>query len=341
MKAVQQASISSMPGHKSPSEDNVSVNHMTHLSGMTLADFVTEPKVHLIEAIASCSKQPIQSQSIMNQSSKRSSRASTSTTKSQLRQTNSILVDMLQNIQNELAGHRTILLNIQNRVSTLEDEPNATGNNDAPQLTLRALEGQDDPSKRSSKLLEPEVSNWWQACQTFASNAEPPLSVREFLGTPRRFSGFDFKWEVPDTPPVTPPDSDDVPPLTPTSDKVEHSEVGSLLGQNMFLGEELTNPTPKIAGPSDEANVDIMERTFKLDAKSLQPAPSAKSMVVENEDVVAAIEPELVGNPQRYFEGVRSLVTYKALLKHKPSEKEHHVLIHFHRRKDVERLRAA
>lgn len=330
---------------------------------MTLADFTQAPKFHLVEASPSSSKEPVQSPTTMQ--SKRSSRASASTTKSQLRQTNSILVDMLQNIQNELAAHRTILLNIQNRVSTLEDESNASANDDAPQITLRALEGQDAPSKRNSKLLAPEVTHWWQACQNFASNAEPPMSAREFLKTPQRFSGFDFKWNIPNTPPTTPPDADDIPPLTPASDEGDQSELGSPIGQNVFLGEEISSSSPKIAGPSDEVQDDVLERTLEFDAKklpsppALQPAPGAKATVVEHSDLVSAIEPELVSNPQRYFKGVRSLATYKALLKHKPSEKgkfhflhwrlyladdiypEHHVLIHFHRRKDVDHLRAA
>ncbi|KAF2440089.1 hypothetical protein P171DRAFT_525102 [Karstenula rhodostoma CBS 690.94] len=346
MAAIQQAPVLSMPGYKSPSDNNTSINHMTHLSGMALAEFVTEPKIHLVEASPSSSKQPMQSPS-MDLSSKRSSRASASTTKSQLRQTNCILVDMLQNIQNELAAHRTILLNIQNRVSTLEGESNTSANNDAPQATLRTLEVQDAPPKRNSRLLAPELSSWWQACQTFASNAEPPMSAGEFLKTPHRFSGFDLKWEVPSTPLVTPPDVDDIPSLTPTSEEGDHSELGSPLGQNVFLGEEISAFTPQIAGPGDEAGVDITGRTVEFDVKrlpappALQPAPCAKPSVMGNEDVVTAIEPELVGNRQRYFKGVRSLATYKALLKHKPSENEHHVLIHFHRRKDVEHLRAA
>lgn len=234
---------------------------------------------------------------------------------------------MLQNIQNELAAHRKILLNIQHRVSTLEDESNNSANNDAPQNTLRTPEGPDAPSKHNSKLLAPEVSSWWQACQTFARNAEPPMSAREFLKTPQRFSGFDLKWEIPNTPPITPPDVDDIPPLTPASEEGDHSELGSPLGQNVFLGEETSASMPKIAGPSEEVDVDIMERTVEFDAKklpappTLQPAPNAKPTVVGNEDVVAAIEPKLVGNPQRYFKGVRSLATYKAFVKHKPSEK--------------------
>jgi hypothetical protein len=327
MEDIQKASIISMRGHKSPLGNDVSSNHATHLSGMTLADFVKEPKFHLVEASSSSWKQPIQSPSNMHLSSKRSSRASASTTKSQLRQTNSILVDMLQNIQNELAAHRTILLNIQDRVSTLEDESNASAGNDAPQAALRVLEGHEAPSKRNSNHLAPEVSNWWRACQNFASNAEPPMSAGEFLKTPQFFSGFDFKWEVPNTPPVTPPDVADIPPLTPASEEGDHSEVGSPIGQTMFSGEEIRASTPGTAGPSGEADVDVVERTVEFDAKklpappALQPAPSAKSAVVEHEDIVAAIKPELVDNKQRYFKGVRSLATYKALLKHKPSEK--------------------
>ncbi|KAJ4351991.1 uncharacterized protein N0V89_007337 [Didymosphaeria variabile] len=336
-----------MPRHMSPLDNDSSINHVTHLSGMTLADFTTqEPQLHLVEASSSSSKQPLQSPSTMNLTSKRSSRVSASTTKSQLRQTNSILVGMLQDIQNELVTHRAILLNIQNRVSTLEDESIASANKDGPQTTLRAPEGHDAPSKHNSKLLAPEASHWWQACKNFASNAEPPISAREFLKTPQRLSSFDLTWDAPNNPPLAPPDIDDIPPLSPASDKSDDSELVSPIGQNVFLGE-LSALGPNIAGPSGEVDVNIIERTVESDMKkfpappALQPAPGAKSAVVENEDLVAAIEPKLVGNSQQYFKGLKSLATYRALLKHKPSEKEHHVLIHFHRRKDVDHLRAA
>ncbi|KAL1596482.1 hypothetical protein SLS60_009128 [Paraconiothyrium brasiliense] len=327
MATIQQAPVSSQPGHMSPLVvDDPSNNHVTHLSGMTLADFTTqEPKFHLDGASPSSSKQQLQSPSTMNLTSKRSSRASASTTKSELRQTNSVLVDMLQNIQNELATHRKILLNIQNRVSTLEHDSIASAH-DVPQTTLRALEGHDAQSKRDSKLLAPEASHWWQACQNFASNAEPPISAREFLKTPQRFSGFDFTWNVPNTPPTTPPNVDDIPPLSPASEKSDDSELLSPIGQNIFLGEISSSP-PKIAGPSDEVDVDIMEHSVEFDVRNLpappalQPAPGAKPTVVENEDLVAAIEPKIIGNPQRYFKGVKSLTTYRALLKHKASEK--------------------
>lgn len=234
---------------------------------------------------------------------------------------------MLQNIQIELAAHRKILLNIQNRVSTLEDESTATVNNDAPQLTLCVPEGEDNTSTRNSNLLAPEASSLWQACQTFASNVQPPISAREFLKTPQRFSGFDFKWELPETPPFTPPDVYDVPPLTTTSEEGEHSELGSPFGQNVLLGEEISSSTPQVAGPSHEEGVDIVERTVEFDARklpvplALQPAPSARATVVDKGRMVAADEPELVGNSQRYFKGVKSLVTYKALLKQKSSDK--------------------
>ncbi|KAJ4299877.1 hypothetical protein N0V90_005124 [Kalmusia sp. IMI 367209] len=341
MAAVQQAPISPMSAHAYPSVgEDASIHDLTHLSGMTLADFVKEPKIHLVEASPSSSKQRSDSPSMIY--SKRSSRAST--TKSQLRQTNTILVEMLQSIQTELATHRTIMLDIQHRVSHLEHESDASVNNDASQATLRALEGRDVPSKRNSKLLAPEASHWWQACQNFASNAEPPISAREFLRTPQRFSGFDFHWEAPNTPPTTPPEVDDLPPLTPASEEGDVSDLESPIRHDILLGEEMTSSTPKIAGPSTEEEHDIKEHTIEFDKKklpappTLQPAPNAKPIVVEKEDMVAAIEPEVMGNHQRYFKGVRSLATYKALLKNKSTDKEHHVLIHFHRRKDVHHL---
>jgi hypothetical protein len=327
MADVQKASMLSMQGHKSLLSDDVSSNHATHLSGMTLADIVKEPKIQLVSASSPLSNQPGQSPSTIHLSSKRSSRASASTTKSHLRQTNSVLVDMLQNIQNELAAHRKILLNTQDRVSVLEDKSNAGANDDALQATLRVLEGRDAPPKRNSSLLTPEVTNWWQACQNFASNPEPPISAGEFLNTPQCFSGFDFTWVVPNTSPTMPPDAADIPPLTPASEEGDHSELGSPIGQNVFLGEEIRASTPVMARPSDEADVDIMERIVEFHAKRhpapppLQPVPVAKPAVVKHEDMVAAIDPEHVGSPQRYFKGVRSLATYKALLKHKPSDK--------------------
>lgn len=308
-----------------PLEDDSIINHANHLSGMTLADFTSEPKAP--PAGTSLSRDQQISPSIAR--SKRTSRASVSTTKSELRQTNSILVGMLQNIQAELASHRAILLNIQNRVSTLESgsESGEHESQAASQATLRVPGGRNAPSQRDSKLA-PEIADWWQACQTFARNAEPPMSAREFLHTPQRFSGFDFRWEKPVSPPASPPAVEDLPDLEPTSEG-DHSDDDSPTGENVFLGEEMA---ASIVGSTKDTEVGIRHRTVEFDARKppstpiLQPAPGAKPVVVDVNDTLVATEPEVVDSSHRFFKGIRSLVTYKAHLKQKNSDKGEHVL---------------
>ena len=319
-----------MPTQAFPLVDaDASINHKTHLSGMTLADFTKDPKIDILESIPFAPEQ-LESTDTTSTPSKRFSQASTSTTKSELRQTNSVLVEMLQNIQTELAAHRAILLNIQNRVTTLESDSTASSgtslNEHTPHVTFHVPSGHNAALKRNSNRLAPEAAEWWRTCQNFASNAEPPISAREFLRTPHRFSGFDFKWGTIDTPPSSPPSVEDLPPLTPTSEHGESSGFGSPLDQNVFLGEEVASD-PRIVGPVDDLEAGIKERTVEFDQRklpavpTLQPAPGAKPTLVRSETTVSATEPEFVEHSHRFFRGVRSLVTYKALLKQKSSGK--------------------
>ncbi|KAF2677355.1 hypothetical protein K458DRAFT_378535 [Lentithecium fluviatile CBS 122367] len=339
------SSISSMSDHGYPAiHDDSTKLDMTHLSGMTMAEFIKEPHINLIHPSPSVS----QRSSMMN--SKRASVATASTSKSQLRQTNQVLIHMLSNIQTELAAHRKIMLDIQQRVSHLEYESNASVTAETPRAALQALEGNKDASRRSSKLVPSEGRTWWEACQNYARNSESPISAREFLRTPVRYSGFDFQFGVPfqtNTPPATPPDVDDLPPLTPTSEDGDcsgsDSDLGTPTRHNVSLGEDMLASTPKMETATD-IETDIREQTVEI-AKSkmpappvLQPPPSGKPVSVKEEDVVAAIEPEFDGHPHRFYKGVKSLATYKALMRHKDTNKEHHVLIHFHRRADLKHL---
>lgn len=241
---------------------------------------------------------------------------------------------MLQNIQTELVAHRTIMLDIQHRVSHLEHESDASVVNDEPQAALRALEGQ-PPSLPNIKLLAPEASNWWKACQNFARNSEPPISATEFLRTPQRFSGFDFQWGKPNTPPDSPPQVEDLPPLTPTSEEGDQTDVDTPIRHDIQVGEEIAVPSPKIEAPAIELVDDIKEHTVEIDkhkmprAPLLQPAPVAKVIVADPEETTPGVEaeielklePELVGNPHRFYKGVRSLITYKAFMKQKSTDK--------------------
>ncbi|KAF2186686.1 hypothetical protein K469DRAFT_572250 [Zopfia rhizophila CBS 207.26] len=260
---------------------------------------------------------------------------------------------MLQNIQTELSAHRSIMLDIQHRVSHLEHESVASANGDAPQLAaLQALEGHG--SKRNSRLVPPEGQTWWQACQNFARNSDPPMSAAEFLRTPKRFSGIDWQYgppsAKPQTPPMTPPDVEELPPLTPTSEDEdsEHSDIDTPRAKHdvEINADEVIASTPKEA--EVEIQDDIKESFVDVDKKKmpsapiLHPPPGGKPISVNSEEVITAVPTAPVAsidNPHRYYKGKRSLATYQAVLKHKKTDKEQIVLIHFHNRsalKDLE-----
>src|SRR5689334_21790522 len=84
--------------------DNRSNMDISHLSGATMTDVTVDPKIHIIAA----SEVGCKRSSTSKDSSKRCSVAST--TKSELRKSNNLLIEMLQNIQSELASQRTIML---------------------------------------------------------------------------------------------------------------------------------------------------------------------------------------------------------------------------------------
>ncbi|KAF2465255.1 uncharacterized protein BDR25DRAFT_378891 [Lindgomyces ingoldianus] len=330
----------------------------THLSGATMAELTVEQQIHLMAASPHSPEKP----SLSEMTSNRCSVAST--TKSTLRHSNQLLIEMLQNIQAELSAHRSILLDVQHRVSHLEHESVASINNDPPQLAaLQALEGRG--SKRNSKLVPPEGQVWWQACQNFARNSDPPLSATEFLRTPRRLSGIDWQSSRPSakprTPPATPPEVEDLPPLTPTSEDSNHNDVDQSDVDTPHVEhdirievDEIITSTPWQSGDI-ETEDDIKESTVEIDKKKLPvpptllPPPGGKQITVNNEAVITVEETvSHVDNLHRYYKGRRSLVTYRALMKNQKTEKgwrilyllssiithifpEHLVLIHFHK----------
>ena len=156
--------ISSLPPRFHPLiHENQSTMDISHLSGATMTDLTVDPKIHVIAASEAGSKRT----SMDKASSKRCSVAST--TKSELRRSNNLLVEMLQNIQAELATHRTIMLDIQQRVSHLEHEakesPVKPHNQTPHKAALHALEANSSPQKKSTLVVPPESQFWWQTCK--------------------------------------------------------------------------------------------------------------------------------------------------------------------------------
>ncbi|KAF1955048.1 hypothetical protein CC80DRAFT_536453 [Byssothecium circinans] len=335
-----------MSPHAYPSihEDESSTIDVSHLSGMTLSNFKStakepQPQIHLIDASPSVSltksSRSMRSSASVLANSKRSSMASVSTSKSQLRHTNHLLIGMLQNIQSELETHRTIMLDIQHRVSHLESESEVGRDEDRHLSTLHVLEGSKNASQRNSMRVPQEGLSWWQACQAFARNSEPPISAAEFLRTPKRVSGFEFDFfrpqsEKPNTPPSTPPQIDDLPPLTPTSEDGENSDLDTPTRHDIFVGEDMYTSTPRMSPTQPDVDDEIKGQEVEVNKKHmpmppiLMPPPAGKNIASEaGEDPVPVTfeEPQTVRNSQRYYKGVRSLSTYKALLKNKSTEK--------------------
>lgn len=110
-----------------------------------------------------------------------------SISKSQLRQTNNTLIDMLQVMQSELEAHRSIMLNIQSRLSNLEHAPAPTS---VPYLTASPFDILDE--KYEEGRISSEGRKWWDVCKTFAHNCDTPFSASEFFRTPRHSLGFEF-----------------------------------------------------------------------------------------------------------------------------------------------------
>ncbi|KAH7121061.1 hypothetical protein B0J11DRAFT_569824 [Dendryphion nanum] len=305
---------------------------ISHLSGATMADITTEPKIQLIAASEAGSNRS--SMSKFSSNSKRCSVAST--TKSELRRSNNLLIEMLQNIQTELNTHRTIMLDIQHRVSHLEHESVASIDNESPHKTaLHALES--NVSKQKGSLVPPESQFWWQTCKNFAQNADPPMSATEFLKTPRRFSGLTWEYGVPSrpqSPPITLPDVEDIPPLTPTSEEDDASDPDTPVKANNKINKSDTRPlVSRLADNSLENN--IVEQMVEMNKKNL-PAPPTLQTPPPGRSAAPSVAPELPKkNPLRYYKGVKSVATYKAIMKNKNTEKQHFVLVHFHRRADL------
>ncbi|CAI6334913.1 unnamed protein product [Periconia digitata] len=307
---------------------------ITHLSGMTMTETIKErqPQIHFTHATESASKL----------TSNRSSMASVSTTKSQLRHSNQVLIGMLQNIQSELEAHRSLMLDIRDRVAHLEDDTEASVYHDA--YALRALEG----NKRGSwlpPLPPPEGLSWWNAVQAFARNSEPPISATEFLRTPRPCSAIDWPLgPAPAVESVTPPDVDDLPPLTPTSES-ENSDLDTPIRHDINLGKRISSPRPNSSSVENENDIKEIEVEFdkiKLPAPPLlKPAPAGRPTATSDETADPVAEPtepitetidkvseppietesKLMESSMRFYKGVKSLITYKALLKHKSTEK--------------------
>lgn len=304
----------------------------SHLSSATMTDWTKSPEYHTATFQITSNRL-----SSVAAGSKRTS--SVSTTKSQLRQSNQKLVTILQNIQAELAAHRTIMLDIQSRVSHLENES----------YTSQKIDVLDDTLSRPRCTSE-ECQTWWEACQNFADNCSTPFNANDFFKIPERFSGFDFHFgkleSAPNTPPLSPwkeNDADVDSILSSTSSKEYLVDVGILEEYDSSLKKaefQESYAEAEIEDVNKENHDDIIERIMVFDKARiplpprLQSPPRGKSALILPSHIVAFPSPstisdspesienitalpqlppniENVGTPRRHSKGILHLFTFK------------------------------
>ncbi|KAF1846239.1 uncharacterized protein K460DRAFT_431273 [Cucurbitaria berberidis CBS 394.84] len=317
--------------------ENTPKNNMTNLSCATILNSFKAPKAYLMTEDPSpnmYSKRIIDS----NQPS------CTSTTNLQLRQSNHTLHETLQNIQDELAAHRTIMLDVQSRVSHLELASSIDNQTDTPPNS-RDMQIFQHARGRCANNATRESLAWWEACKTFAHNCDSPFDANDFLKTPKRFSGFDFNLTglktKPHTPTVT-PEVDDVPGLSPASDRDEQSDTETHDGLNHAFNETLSMPYPRLWNKKEGGN--IVERVIEFDRVKIPMPPvlqspprsvRSKSASVVSVDADLTALPDLPPSPpalpavetaQRNHKGIKSLFASKALFKNRSTGKDFHPL---------------
>ncbi|KAF1936841.1 hypothetical protein EJ02DRAFT_73713 [Clathrospora elynae] len=292
----------------------------TSLSGETMSDSANGPEAYLATAPNMSSRSTTKSKRYSN----------TSTNKTQSRQMDRGLIDMLQDIQTELVTHRSIMLDMQARLSQLES---ASSLDHKPNVPSRygGQNGHDAQTERTSSAAR-EARDWWNSCQKLLQSRGPPSNASEFLKSPARFSGFDFNFDllktIPDMPTVT-PRLDDVPGLTPSSDRDYRLEQGLDTYKEVYLSP--THPRTLY----HEAMSDIKEHIVEFDRIRItapwilsSPPRSARSRSTvswfRGDDMTvlpAVLVPTPVHPPRSYW--IKNLFTNKTLLKSQKAEPGH------------------
>jgi hypothetical protein len=327
MATFLQSPNSSRPAYTFYNDEKTPRNPMKHtanLSGATMLDLLSGPEGSIAAAYTSSHAHTNSSLS----KSKRSSHASS--TKSQLKQTNHTLLEMLRNVQIQLATQTGAMIDMQRRIAQLESASSKSGG--GPRNTKTSYD-KPLPQITSKEDLTRETKKWWEACQSYSQNADPPFNATEFFKSPVRFSGFNFDFDLlktipksPTTPTPAPlifsptPELDDVPSLslTPTSDQHEQAEI--FTPGMRRIPPRLTRA--RTTGMYHDAVSDIREHVVEFDMVKVPMPPvlqtpprSARSRLTalytgSRDDGITAL-PQMPGPPQPLRDGESAPKGYK------------------------------
>lgn len=305
------------PAHTFYHDDSASRSHKANLSGATMLDLLSGPEGSIAAAYESSS---------VHQRSSRSRRPSqTSITKSQLRQTNRTLIEIIHNVQAELATQREAMLDMQTRILQLESASQIYNQDLGPRHTIAGYRKRSQI--RSAEGATRETQGRWDAYQKDVDMLGPPLIANEFWKSPSRFSGFNFNFDLLETIPKSlhppPPDVDDVPSLSP-DEQPETYTPGLRRIPARITRIKTSDPTTMY----HDAVSDIKEHVVEFDkinapmpVKLQTPPRSSRSKLTSmysRDDEITAL-PRIpfqpapsTHNSHRSLMGIKSLLLYRA-----------------------------
>jgi hypothetical protein len=302
-------------------DDSMYRSHKANLSGATMLDLLSGPEGSIVAAY--------ETSGVHQRSSKPRRSSQTSITKSQLRQTNRNLVEIIHNVQTELAIQREAMLDMQKRILQLESTSEIYTQDFTPRHSVA------DHHKRSqigsAERVTRETQRRWDAYQNDVDMLGPPLVAQEFWKSPSRFSGFNFNFDLLETMPKSlrsAPGVDDVPSLTPDNQpEVYHPEVytpGHRRIPPKITRIKTSNPTTMY----HDAVSDIREHVIEFDKiripmppKLQTPPRSSRSKLTSmysRDDEITAL-PQIPFQPatatsssHRTIMGIKSLLLYRS-----------------------------
>ncbi|EOA86654.1 uncharacterized protein SETTUDRAFT_30985 [Exserohilum turcica Et28A] len=234
-------------------------SHKANLSGVTMLDMLNGPEGSIASAYHTANSR--------HSSSKSTHPSRSSSTKTQLQQTNRTLVEMVHNFQSELEIQRKAMIEMQLRILQLEGALYSRNMESAQRAKQNAAARQEEAQPPSKKTMATTTTTTrkpddrahqqsWNTHQTHAHELESSPTKPEFWKSPTRFSGFNFNFDLLETVPQAPvaphPVYDDAPEVchisrsTPKLVRDTRSKVSPPPAANR------TAPTPKTSTPPAE-----------------------------------------------------------------------------------------
>ncbi|KAH7066209.1 hypothetical protein BKA63DRAFT_157270 [Paraphoma chrysanthemicola] len=239
---------------------------------------------------------------------------------------NQDLYEILQNIEKELATNRSIMLDIQSRLSLLEQK---TSLSPALVTTFPGTK----VSHSQTPLRSPERKTWWDVYQSFLDSCDSPHSIHESVKRPKNFSGFKFDFECSNHNRKTssaPPDIGDIPELTPTSERP--SSIRRAPPSTSKVDQRPRHAGPNPMPRNTHGEDDIVEHVVAVNRLMLPKPPllqspprsrkSANSILSFNNDITALpampsqpSSPQIIKDRRGYLKQVKNRVERSSLKK--------------------------